>query len=55
MAAPNAEPADVPINPGSTIGLRNKDCIIAPETDNDAPTKMHKKVLGNRIWKNSPS
>ncbi|HSC37277.1 MAG TPA: hypothetical protein VLD19_05390, partial [Chitinophagaceae bacterium] len=54
-AAPSAAPDEVPTRPGSTMGLRNKACIMAPATDKAAPTNAHNITLGSRIWKNTAS
>ncbi|MEO5943167.1 MAG: hypothetical protein ABIP30_04555, partial [Ferruginibacter sp.] len=53
--APNAAPALVPINPGSTIGLRKSPCSRTPDTDKMEPVIAHSKTRGNLISINTPS
>ena len=48
-AAPNAAPAETPINPGSAKGFLNRPCRHAPEIANEAPTKAASITLGIRI------
>jgi len=49
--APNAAPEDIPIMYGSAMEFLNRVCIDVPDTDNAAPTKTPRKILGNRICK----
>ena len=49
--APNAAPAETPINPGSAKGFLNKPCREAPESPRLAPTKAANKTLGILISK----
>ena len=49
--APNAAPADTPINPGSANGFLNNPCKEAPAIPKAAPTIKHKTILGSLILK----
>ena len=49
--APNAAPADTPINPGSARGFLNKPCNVAPAKPKAEPTNNAKITLGNLILK----
>ena len=44
--APNAAPAETPINPGSARGFLNKPCKDAPDKPRLAPTKAASNTLG---------
>ena len=47
--APNAAPAETPINPGSANGFLNKPCKQAPAIPRAAPTIKHNIILGSLI------
>ena len=49
IAADKAEIDEIPINPGSMIGVRNRPCRLVPEAPRTAPERIAIKTLGIRI------
>ena len=52
-AAKKAPPEDTPTSAGSASGLRNRPCMIAPDTASRAPTMAAAAIRGIRIDHNT--